>query len=313
MVRQLADAGHDCLVYDNLSTGHRWAVDPRATLIEADLADQQTLSQVLTQHPIDAVFHFAAYIVVPESVAEPLRYYRNNCVNTLLLIEACVHHGIDKFIFSSTAAVYGNGRDDNQPLTENDSIAPINPYGNSKRISETFLADTAATGALRYVALRYFNVAGAHPDGSIGQATPDATHLIKVACEAASGKRQHIHIFGTDYPTDDGTCIRDYIHIQDLIQAHLLSLEYLASGGNSQTFNCGYGHGASVREVIQIAQEVSQQKFKVIESERRAGDPPQLIANSNTLQRQLNWQPQYDDITSIISHAWQWEQLLSRR
>ena len=253
----------------------------------------------------------------PESVAEPLRYYRNNCVNTLLLIEACVHHGIDKFIFSSTAAVYGNGRDDNQPLTERDAIAPINPYGSSKRISETFLADTAATGALRYVALRYFNVAGAHPDGSIGQATPDATHLIKVACETASGKRQQLHIFGTDYATPDGTCIRDYIHIQDLIQAHLLSLEYLVSGGESQTFNCGYGHGSSVREVIQVAQEISQQNFKVVESERRAGDPPQLIANSNKLQRQLNWQPQYDDINlnhqPCMAMGAGAEQTLSRR
>lgn len=311
MVRLLADSGHECVVFDNLSTGHAWAIDSRASLIQGDLSDAAALTKLLSNQGIDAVLHFAASTVVPESVRDPLRYYRNNTANTLQLLEACVAAGIDKCIFSSTAAVYGNGRSDSQPLQETDLLAPINPYGSSKMLSENILADLTATGALRYVSLRYFNVAGAQPDGSLGQATPEATHLIKVACETALGKRPSLQVFGTDYHTNDGTCIRDYIHVIDLVQAHLLALNYLAEGGDSQVFNCGYGHGSSVREVIDLVRQVSCSDFTSHDQGRRAGDPPSLTANSEKLQHTLNWKPQYNNLKTIIEHAWQWEQAFS--
>ena len=311
MVRLLAEEGHECVVFDNLSTGHAWAVDKRAKLVPGDLSDAAALRKLLTKQGIDAVLHFAASIVVPESVTDPLRYYRNNTANTLQLLETCVDAGIDKFIFSSTAAVYGNGRNDNQPLKETDRLAPINPYGNSKMLSEKILADLATTRSLSYVSLRYFNVAGAQPDGSLGQATPEATHLIKAACEAALGKRAELQVFGTDYPTYDGTCIRDYIHVMDLVQAHLLALNYLVEGGQSQFFNCGYDHGSSVREVIDLVSQISCNDFLVRDVARRAGDPAILTANSDKLQKTLNWTPKYNDLKTIIEHAWQWEQKFS--
>lgn len=308
VVRQLGEAGHDVVVYDNLSSGHRWAI-LSGELVEGDLADGERLDAVFEANSFDAVLHFAAFIVVPESVAEPLKYYGNNTRNTLGLLERVQRFNVSKFVFSSTAAVYG--MPDRVTLDEESPLAPINPYGASKMMSERMLMDLGAAGGPNYVALRYFNVAGADPEARIGQATPNATHLIKVACQAALGQRDRLQIFGTDYPTPDGTCIRDYIHIEDLARAHLDALNYLADGGESQVLNCGYGRGYSVREVTDMVRRVSGVDFSVEEAPRRAGDPPALVAANARIRKVLDWAPRYDDLERIVADAWRWEMKFS--
>ncbi|MEJ2674008.1 MAG: UDP-glucose 4-epimerase GalE [Acidihalobacter sp.] len=304
VVRQLGEVGHEVVVYDNLSTGHRWAL-LAGTLVEGDLADGERLDKLFEEHRFDAVLHFAAFIVVPESVAEPLKYYANNTRNTLGLLERVRRFGVPHFVFSSTAAVYG--MPEQTVIDETTPLAPINPYGASKMMSERMLMDLGAAGGPSYVALRYFNVAGADPEARIGQATPDATHLIKVACQAALGQRERLQIFGTDYATPDGTCIRDYIHVEDLARAHLDALDYLAAGGDSQVLNCGYGRGYSVREVAETVQRVSGVDFRVDEAPRRAGDPPALVAENTRIKEVLGWQPKFDDLETIVADAWRWE------
>ncbi len=303
VTQQLLSADHDVVVYDNLSTGHDGVVG-NAELVVADLADRETLAITL-RGGFDAVMHFAANIVVPESVANPLKYYGNNTRNTLGLVEAVVDAGVPHFIFSSTAAVYGIP--DTDQVTEDTPLAPINPYGWSKLMSERMLMDAAAASSLKYGILRYFNVAGADPEGRIGQATPEATHLIKVACETALGVREGMQIFGTDYATADGTCVRDYIHVVDLADAHVALLEHLAGGGESDIFNCGYGHGYSVRGVIDSVGRAHGQALPVSEAPRRAGDPPALVADSSRLKQQLGWAPRLDELDTIVRHAYQWE------
>jgi UDP-glucose 4-epimerase len=309
VVRQLGEAGHEVVVLDNLSTGHEWAV-LSGRLVRADLGDAQAIEKVFGgQASFDAVMHFAASIVVPESVSEPLKYYRNNTANLLALLEACARHGVPRFVFSSTAAVYGlppGGR-----VTEESAIAPISPYGASKAMAERVLMDVAAATGLRYAILRYFNVAGADPSGRIGQASANATHLIKVACETALGRRPEMSIYGTDYPTRDGTCIRDYIHVEDLARAHLAALDHLAGGGASELFNCGYGHGHSVREVVETVRRVSGRPLATRDAPRRPGDPVELVADSTRIRKVLGWQPRHDDLEFIVRTAWDWE--MSRR
>ncbi|MGH8271051.1 MAG: UDP-glucose 4-epimerase GalE [Gammaproteobacteria bacterium] len=311
VTRQLGEAGHEVVVFDNLSTGKAHAVIG-AELVVGDLADGALLDALFARHAFDAVLHFAASIVVPESVADPLKYYANNTRNMINLLERVEHHGTPHFVFSSTAAVYGVP--DVERVDEQTPLAPINPYGASKMMSERILADLSrAHPALRHVALRYFNVAGADPEARIGQETPEATHLIKVACQAALGQRDGVDIFGTDYATPDGTCIRDYIHVEDLARAHLDALEYLVAGGESTVLNCGYGRGASVREVLDVAQRVSGMDFPLREAGRRAGDPPRLVAANERIREVLGWQPRLDKLETIVAHAWAWEQRLAGR
>ena len=306
VVRQLAAAGHDIVVFDNLSTGYRWAVTC-GELVEGDLADEAAIEQVFASHNFEAVLHFAANIVVPESVENPLKYYSNNTRNTLNLLKAVDRHQIPHMVFSSTAAVYG--MPEQTVLTEDLPLAPINPYGASKMMSERMIMDLAAASSLKYVVLRYFNVAGANPQGLLGQATPEATHLIKVACECVTGKRDGMSIFGTDYDTRDGTCIRDYIHVEDLARAHVMALDYMAKGGESRVLNCGYGRGFTVREVIDMVKEQSGQEFSVTETGRRAGDPAALMADNTRIREVLGWQPEFDDLATIVSTALAWEKI----
>lgn len=314
VVRQLARAGHDIVVFDNLSTGYRWAVTA-GELVVGDLADERAIEAVFRAHDFDAVLHFAANIVVPESVANPLKYYSNNTRNTLNLLKAVEKHGIAYMVFSSTAAVYG--MPEQTVLTEDLPLAPINPYGASKMMSERMIMDLAAAGSsgqsLNYVILRYFNVAGANPDGLLGQATPEATHLIKVACECATGQREGMSVFGTDYETRDGTCIRDYIHVEDLASAHVMALDYMARGGESQVLNCGYGRGFTVREVIDVVKRLSGVDFPVAETGRRAGDPGALMADNQKITRTLGWQPAYDMLDTIVGTALSWEEIWQAR
>ncbi|MEP7044128.1 MAG: UDP-glucose 4-epimerase GalE [Dokdonella sp.] len=310
VVRQLAERGENVVVLDNLSSGSREAV-LAGVFVEGNVGDRALTERILAEHRIDAVMHFAAHTVVPESVRDPLKYYGNNTCATRNLLESCAAAGVGQFVFSSTAAVYGmpaSGVADEQ--TE---LRPINPYGSSKLMSEMMLRDLSAASALRHVILRYFNVAGCDPQGRIGQSTPNATLLIKVACEHAVGKRAELGIFGTDYPTPDGTGIRDYIHVDDLAAAHLCALDYLRGGGASDTLNCGYGRGYSVREVIDTVAQVSGASLRVIEHPRRAGDPPMLIARSDRLKKVLGWQPRYDDLEFIVRTAFAWEQQLQAR
>lgn len=305
----LMETGYEVVVYDNLSTGRAEAVLPPARLVVGDLADTEQLDRLLAQEKFQAIFHFAGSIVVPESVENPLLYYQNNTNNTTELIRLAVHHAIPHFIFSSTAAVYG--MPDTPCVTEKSPTNPINPYGRTKLISEWVLQDTAAAhNNFSFVILRYFNVAGADPLGRIGQSTPNATHLIKVASQAALQRRPALHIFGTDYDTPDGTCIRDYIHVTDLAKAHVLSLQYLEQGHASNIFNCGYGHGYSVREIIRAVQKVSQVDFPVIESPRRAGDPPVLVSDPTLIGQTMHWQGEHDDIHEIALSAYKWEMRL---
>lgn len=304
VVQQLRGAGHAVTVYDNLSTGHRWAIGD-AELVVADLADTSRPREVL-ERGFDGVLHFAAHIVVPESVTDPLKYYGNNTRNTFNLLQACADTGVRYFVFSSTAAVYGIP--ETAAVAEDAPLQPINPYGASKMMSERMLMDLGAASDLRYVSLRYFNVAGADPEGRIGQSFPDATHLIKVACQVATGQRESITVFGTDYDTRDGTCERDYIHVEDLASAHIRALDYLERGGTSEVLNCGYGHAYSVREVLDAVKRASGVDFPVHYGDRRAGDPPALMANADRIRQILDWHPQYDDLDLIVRHALAWEQ-----
>ena len=310
MVYALADAGEDVVVLDNLSTGFRWALPQSVPLYEGDTGDEKLALEIIARHEIDAIIHFAASIVVPDSVADPLGYYRNNTANTRTLIEAAVKGGAKHFIFSSTAAVYGNP--ETVPVAEDAPTMPMSPYGWSKLMTEIILRDTAHAHPLRYAVLRYFNVAGADPQLRTGQSTPAATHLIKVAVQTALGMRKKMDVFGTDYPTPDGTCIRDYIHVSDLVAAHSDALGYLRGGGQSVTLNCGYGRGFSVLEVIETVKKISGSDFRVELAPRRPGDPAQIVAASGRARDILGWTPRYDDLPTIVSHALAWEKKLKQ-
>jgi UDP-glucose 4-epimerase len=310
VVRQLGAAGEAVVTLDNLCTGFREAVTS-GELIVGETGDAALLDRICSEHDIDTVRHFAAHTSVPESVADPLKYYRNNTCSSRTLLEAANRHGVKHFVFSSTAAVYGipaGGR-----ASEDSPTVPINPYGTSKLMTEWMLRDLAVAGGPSYVALRYFNVAGCDPEGRIGQSTPKATLLVKVACEAATGRRPGVSIFGTDYPTPDGTGLRDYIHVEDLASAHVDALSYLRSGGESTTLNCGYGHGYSVREVLQAVEKANGVPLKISEEPRRAGDPPELVAVADKVRSVLGWQPRYDDLDTIVSTSLAWERKIADR
>jgi UDP-glucose 4-epimerase len=306
-IKQLGEAGYDITIYDNLSTGVVGALT-YGKLELGDLADRERLTQVFSQNNFDAVLHFAASISVPDSVIHPLDYYSNNTANTLNLLQCCQAFGVNKFIFSSTAAVYGQPAAN--PITEDILPQPLNPYGSSKLMSERLIRDYAAASSLKYVILRYFNVAGAEIGGTLGQSGKKASHLIKVTCDAALGRRPYVGVFGTDFDTPDGTGIRDYIHVDDLARAHVDALTYLAAAGDSQILNCGYGQGYSVRQVIEKVKEVSGVDFPVIENERRAGDPACVIAGAERITKILGWQPRYNDLDIIIRTALAWEKKL---
>lgn len=308
-VRQLSEAGYRVVVYDNLSTGAAATLIHGETLVDADLSDEAQLEKTLRDYQVRTVLHFAASIIAPESVSKPLDYYGNNTCNTMRLLKACVKTGVEKFIFSSTAAVYG--MPESGIAAEDSPTLPINPYGTSKLMSEWMLRDTALAHGLRYAALRYFNVAGADPRARMGQRVKDATHLIKVCCQAALGLRSSVSIYGTDYPTPDGTGIRDYIHIEDLASAHLSALSHLEKGGESLTVNVGYGRGSSVREVIDVVHRVTGVRFPVVEDARRPGDPAMLVARADRIREELDWSPRYADLETIVADAWRWEQRLA--
>jgi UDP-glucose 4-epimerase len=311
MVHELVDAGERVVVLDNLVTGFDWALPAAATLIVGNVGDQELVASVIAGHAVTEVIHFAASVVVPDSVADPLAYYRNNTVNSRALIETAVRGGVAHFIFSSTAAVYGNPA--KFPVGEDDPAAPMSPYGWSKLMTEIMLRDAGSAYGLAHVILRYFNVAGADPQLRTGQSTRGATHLIKVAAETAAGLRPKMDVFGTDYPTPDGTCIRDYIHVSDLVRAHSAALGHLRGGGPSLTANCGYGRGFSVLEVIDAVKEVSGKDFRVDLAARRAGDPAQVVASSDRARNILGWQPRLDDLSTIVRHALAWQQKLMTR
>ena len=310
VVRQLGAAGEDVVTLDNLCTGFREAVTA-GELIVGETGDAALLERIFAEHDIDTILHFAAHTIVPESVADPLKYYRNNTCSSRTLLEAAQKHGVRHFVFSSTAAVYGippGGK-----AAEDSPNVPINPYGTSKLMTEWMLRDLALAGGPSYVALRYFNVAGCEPTGTIGQSTPKATLLVKVACEAATGKRPGVSIFGTDYPTPDGTGLRDYIHVEDLASAHLDALTYLRNGGESTTLNCGYGHGYSVREVLEAVENVNGAPLTITEEPRRAGDPPELVAVADKVRSVLGWTPRYDDLETIVRTSLEWERKIAAR
>ena len=311
VVRQLSEAGRTVVVYDNLSTGFRDALMQGEELVEGELADRERLEELFQRHQFSTVLHFAAAIIAPESVSMPLKYYGNNTRNTLGLLETCVKYAVKRFIFSSTAAVYGIP--DGGVAAEESLLAPINPYGTSKLMSEWMLRDVAAAHDMQYVALRYFNVAGADPQARMGQRTKEATHLIKVACQAALGMRERVSVYGTDYPTPDGTGIRDYIHIEDLASAHLCALKYLENGGESTAMNVGYGHGSSVREVLEVVKKVSGVDLKIVEAERRPGDPASLVAKADKIRLLTGWEPRFNNLETIIEDAWRWESRLAGR
>jgi UDP-glucose 4-epimerase len=304
VARQLVERGERIVVLDNLSTGFREAV-LGAPLVVGDVGDTDLVERVLAEHDIDTAMHFAAHTVVPESVSNPLKYYGNNTCATRNFLACCSKAGVGHFVFSSTAAVYG--MPEAGIADETTATQPINPYGMSKLMSETMLRDLSAATPMRHVILRYFNVAGCDPEGRIGQSTPNATLLIKVACEHAVGKRPKLSIFGTDYPTADGTCVRDYIHVDDLADAHIRALTHLRVGGESLTLNCGYGHGYSVREVLDTVERIAGRPLELVEEPRRAGDPPMLIARSERLQALLGWKPRHDDLDFIVRTALSWE------
>jgi UDP-glucose 4-epimerase len=308
MVLELLDAGEDVVVLDNQSTGFRWAVPDRAKFVEGDIGDHDLMSRLFLSNSIDAIIHFAGSIVVPESVADPLGYYRNNTCKSRSLIASAVEIKVPHFIFSSTAAVYGMPKEN--PVAEDAVLEPISPYGTSKLMTELMLRDTARAHNLHYVALRYFNGAGADPRGRSGQSTAHATHLIKVACETALGERPYLEVFGTDYPTPDGTGIRDYIHVSDLVRAHLDALRYLRAGGKSEVLNCGYGSGFSVRDVIGSAKRVSHSDFPVRMGPRREGDPAAIVAKADRIGEVLGWKPKLNDLDTIVGHALAWEKRL---
>jgi UDP-glucose 4-epimerase len=310
VVRQLGVAGESVLTLDNLSTGYEAAITA-GDLVIGDTGDAALLERLFSEHDIDTVMHFAAHTIVPESVADPLKYYRNNTANSRTLLEVAHRHGVKQVVFSSTAAVYGVLADGK--ASEETATNPINPYGTSKLMTEWMLRDLAAAGGPGYVALRYFNVAGCEPGGRIGQSTPQATLLVKVACEAAVGRRDRISVFGTDYPTPDGTGLRDYIHVEDLASAHLDALKYLRGGGDSTTLNCGYGHGYSVREVLQSVERANGASLNVVEEARRAGDPPELVAIADKVRSVLGWTPEFDDLDVIVETSLNWERKIAAR
>ncbi|RAI30712.1 UDP-glucose 4-epimerase GalE [Rhodoplanes serenus] len=311
MVLTLRDAGERVVVLDNLSTGFRWAVPEDVPFVAGDTGDQALVSRLIAEHGVEAIIHFAASLVVPESVNQPLAYYKNNTANSRSMIECAVEGGVKHFIFSSTAAVYGNPA--RVPVGEDDAPAPMSPYGASKLMTETMLRDASAAHGLGHVILRYFNVAGADPALRIGQSTRDATHLIKVAVETALGLRPKMDVYGTDYPTRDGTCVRDYIHVTDLVAAHADALRHLRGGGASATFNCGYGRGFSVLEVIETVKRVAGVDFRVDTAPRRPGDPAEIVAASDRIRARLGWQPRHDDLDEIVAHALAWQRKLSAR
>jgi UDP-glucose 4-epimerase len=311
MVLALTDAGENVVVLDNLSTGFAWAIAPGAKLVKADIGDEVLVGQLIKEHGIEAIVHFAGSIVVPDSVADPLGYYLNNTVKSRALMAAAVAGGVKNFIFSSTAAVYGNPLA--MPVFESERPTPISPYGTSKLMTELMLHDSHVAYGLNYVALRYFNVAGADPKGRSGQSTPRATHLIKVACQTALGQRQSMDVFGTDYPTPDGTCLRDYIHVSDLIAAHMDALRHLRGHGASGIFNCGYGKGYSVLEVIKAVARAHGGPVNHKLVPRRAGDPTAIIAGADRVREILGWQPKYNDLDFIVRSALDWEKHLMRR
>ena len=311
MAWELLDQGETVQVVDNLSTGFDWLVPGQVQLVTGDIGDADLLDGLFEDRSIDAVIHFAGSIIVPESVSDPLEYYHNNTCNSHTLISACVRHGVKNFIFSSTAAVYGNPQ--TVPVPEDAPLAPISPYGTSKLMTEQILRDVAAAHDFRYAALRYFNVAGADPAGRTGQSTANATHLIKVACEAALGTRDELVVFGTDYATADGTGIRDYIHVSDLVTAHRLALNHLRASGESVVLNCGYGHGASVLQVVDAVKRVAGIDFAVRRADRRPGDAAEIVARADMARKLLGWQAQHEDLDVIVRHALDWEKHLSTR
>jgi len=311
MALRLGDAGEPTVVLDNLTTGFDWAVDHRATLVQGDAGDMEFVGKLIATHKITEIIHFAGSIVVPESVTDPLKYYRNNTATSRNLLEAAVKGGVERFIFSSTAAVYGmTGL---APVEETTPLSPMSPYGRSKLMTEWMLADVAAAHPIKYGVLRYFNVAGADPKKRSGQSTPLATHLIKVASQTALGQRPKMDIFGTDYPTPDGTCIRDYIHVTDLIEAHKLLLDHLRGGGESTTLNCAYGQGYSVRQVVDTVKSVSGVDFRVDEGLRRVGDPASITATGEKVRAQLGWAPQHASLREMVQTALDWERYLMTR
>ncbi|MGH8179151.1 MAG: UDP-glucose 4-epimerase GalE [Steroidobacter sp.] len=309
VVRQLGERNEKVVVLDNLSTGFRSAV-LHGSLVVGDTGDRELVRQLLHEHGVETVMHFAAHTIVPESVSNPLKYYANNTCSTRSLLQCCQEAGVRRFVFSSTAAVYGTPS--SGVAAEDSPTQPINPYGTSKLMSEWMLRDLAAATDLRYIALRYFNVAGSDPDGRIGQSTINATLLTKVACEVAVGKRPHVSIFGTDYPTPDGTGVRDYIHVEDLASAHVKALDYLRRQGESATLNCGYGHGYSVREVISMLNRVNGRALTTVEGPRRAGDPPTLVAQAQRVREVLGWAPHYDNLEEIVRSQLEWERRLQK-
>lgn len=310
-VIDLLDAGEKVVIIDDLSTGFDWAVQEPAPLYHGDIADAVLVDRIIRDHDVEAVIHFAGSIIVPESVADPLKYYSNNTAKSRALIERCVAGGVKHFIFSSTAAVYG--MPEQSPVDENAPLQPMSPYGRSKLMTEWMLRDVAAAHAMTYAALRYFNVAGGDPKGRVGQSTANATHLIKVACQTALGQRPYIEVFGDDYPTADGTCIRDYIHVSDLAAAHTAALGYLRAGGDSLVANCGYGHGFSVREVLGAVERVAGHGFEVRQAPRRPGDPASVVSNPARIKSTLGWTPAFDDLDMIVTHALAWEGALALR
>lgn len=304
IVRMLFDSGHEAVVLDNLVSGHRDAV-PLGEFIHGDIADAVALADLFAAHKFDGVMHFASHIQVGESVLDPAKYYRNNVVNTLNLLDAMVAHDVRRLVFSSTASIFGEPR--YTPVDEAHPKAPINPYGRSKLMAEEMLEDYDRAYGMRSICLRYFNAAGAHPDGSLGERHDPETHLIPLILQAATGRREAVSVYGRDYPTADGTCIRDYIHIMDLCKAHLLALEHLTEGCESAAYNLGNGNGFSVQQVIDAARRVTGRPFKVLDAPRRAGDAAVLVADSTLAKQKLGWAPQYSDLETIIRHAWRWE------
>jgi UDP-glucose 4-epimerase len=311
MVLELVDRGESVVVLDNLTTGFASSVPTSVPLVVGDSGDETLVASLIAEHRVDAIAHFAAKLIVPESVAEPLDYYLNNTVKSRALIATALDCGVKHFIFSSTAATYGDT--DVPAVTEDTPTNPVSPYGRSKLMTEWMLQDTARATELRYAALRYFNVAGSDPQGRVGQSTPRATHLIKVACQAALGQRPYLEVFGTDFPTPDGSCLRDYIHVTDLARAHILALDHLRRNGDSVTLNCAYGQGYSVLEVVEAVKRVSGADFEVRIGPRRAGDPARIVATGERVREVLGWTPEFADLDTIIRHALAWERHIARK
>lgn len=304
VTRALLRKNENATVVDNLSTGHRWAVPEKRLLVE-DIGNRGSMKEILRSREIDTVMHFAAHIVVPESISDPYKYYMNNLVKTIELLRAMIDVGVGRFIFSSTAAVYGSPL--NVPISEDETVKPINPYGTTKATVERALEDFSRAYGMQFVSLRYFNACGADTESGLGEVHEPETHLIPLLLKAAKGELSGAKIFGTDYPTPDGTCIRDYIHVNDLAEAHILALRYLQDGGESEYFNCGYGKGYSVREVVDTVKKVTNVDFPVTEEDRRPGDPPVLVADSTRMKKRLSWLPKHDDLEYIVKTAWEWE------